>query len=114
MWEFFEFAADRYFLFDMQKDRIVDVVSSVKLNEKEENKVEVIDDIEKTIIYTKDKEQIVIEGGYLELGVIDTMKDLFVNFIGAIVFSIFGYLYVINRDKYKVLEKIIPKVKRDL
>ena len=113
MWEFFEFAADRYFLFDMQKDRVVDVISSVELNEKEENKVKVIDDIEKTIIYTKDKEQIVIEDGYLELGVIDTMKDLFVNFIGAIVFSIFGYLYVINRDKYKVLEKIIPKVKRD-
>ena len=61
MWEFFEFAADRYFLFDMQKDRVVDVVSSVELNEKEENKVKVIDDIEKTIIYTKDKEQIVIE-----------------------------------------------------
>ena len=114
MWEFFEFAADRYFLFDMQKDRVVDVISSVELNEKEENKVKVIDDKEKTIIYTKDKEQIVIEDGYLELGVIDTMKDLFVNFIGAIVFSIFEYLYVINRDKYKVLEKIIPKVKRDL
>lgn len=47
MWEFFEFAADRYFLFDMQKDRVVDVISSVELNEKEENKVKVIDDIEK-------------------------------------------------------------------
>ena len=113
MWEFFEFTADRYFLFDMQKDRIVDVVSSVELNEENENKTIIIDDIEKTIIYTKDNEQIVIEDGYLELGLIDTMKDLFVNFIGAAVFSIFGYLYVINREKYKGLEKIIPRVKRD-
>lgn len=113
MWEFFEFAADRYFLFDMQKDRVVDVVSSVSLNEKNENKVEIIDNIDKTIIYTKDNEQIVIEDGYLELGVIDTMKDLFVNFIGAVVFSIFGFLYIINREKYKGLEKIIPRVKRD-
>ena len=113
MWEFFEFTADRYFLFDMQKDRVVDVVSSVSLNDKNENKVEIIDNIDKTIIYTKDNEQIVIEDGYLELGVIDTMKDLFVNFIGAVVFSIFGFLYVINREKYKGLEKIIPRVKRD-
>lgn len=113
MWEFFEFAADRYFMFDMQKDRIVEKISSTKLNEENKNEVVIIDDIEKTIIYTKDNEQIVIENGYLELGVIDTMKDLFVNFIGAVVFSIFGYLYVINREKYKGLEKIIPRVKRD-
>ena len=69
--------------------------------------------IYKGIIYTKDNKSFVIEDGYLELGVIDTMKDLFVNFIGAVVFSIFGYLYVINREKYKGLESIIPRVKRD-
>jgi glyoxylase-like metal-dependent hydrolase (beta-lactamase superfamily II) len=83
------------------------------LNDEIKNEVVTIDDIEKTIIYTKDNKQIIIENGYLELGVIDTMKDLFVNFIGAVVFSIFGYLYVINREKYKGLEKIIPQVKRD-
>lgn len=113
MWEFFEFAADRYFLFDMQKDRVVNVISSVTLNEHQENKVEIVDNIDKTVIYTKDNDKIVIEGGYLELGIIDTMKDLFVNFIGAVVFSIFGYLYVINREKYKGLENVIPRVKRD-
>ena len=37
------------------------------------------------------------------------MKDLIVNFVGAVVFSIFGYLYVINRDKYKIAEKFMPK-----
>lgn len=113
MWEFFEFTADRYLSLDMQKDRVVEKISSTKLNDEIKNEVVTIDDIEKTIIYTKDNKQIIIENGYLELGVIDTMKDLFVNFIGAVVFSIFGYLYVINREKYKGLEKIIPKVKRD-
>lgn len=113
MWEFFEFTADRYLSLDMQKDRVVEKISSTKLNDEIKNEVVIIDDIEKTIIYTKDNKQIIIENGYLELGVIDTMKDLFVNFIGAVVFSIFGYLYVINREKYKGLEKIIPKVKRD-
>ena len=113
MWEFFEFAADRYLLTDMQKDRVVDVVSSVSLNEENKNKTVVIDEIEKTIIFTENNESIVIDNGYLELGGIDTMKDLFANFIGAVVFSIFGYLYVINREKYKGLEKVIPRLKRD-
>ena len=112
-WEFIEFAADRYLLLDMQKDRVVEKISSVELNKDNKNKPEVINDIEKTIIYTKDNKQIIIEGGYLELGIIDTMKDLFVNFIGATIFSIFGYLYVLNREKYKNLEKIIPRAKRN-
>ena len=112
-WEFIEFAADRYLLLDMQKDRVVEKISSVELNKDDKNKPEIINDIEKTIIYTKDNKQIIIEGGYLELGIIDTMKDLFVNFIGATIFSIFGYLYIINREKYKNLEKIIPRAKRN-
>ena len=113
LWEFFEFAADRYFLLDMQKDRIVQVVSSVELNKENKNIPIVIDDITKTEIYSKN-EKIVIDGGYLELGRNDTMKDLFVNFIGAIIFSTLGYLYVKDRDEYKILEKIIPKYKKDL
>ena len=112
LWEFFEFGVDRYFLKDMQKDRIVQVISSVKLNEENENIPIIIKDIDKTVIYSNDsKDQIVIEGGYLELGRNDTMKDLFVNFIGAIIFSAFGYLYVKNRDEYKILERFIPIAK---
>ena len=30
-------------------------------------------------------------GGYLDIGIIDTMEDLFVNFIGAVVFSVIAY-----------------------
>ena len=33
-------------------------------------------------------------GGYLDIGLLDTMNDLFVNFIGAVVFSVIGYFYV--------------------
>ncbi len=107
-WEFFEFAADRYFLLDMQKDRVVQTISSVELNENKENKPIIINDINKTEIHYKDNKTIVIEDGYLELGRNDTMKDLFVNFIGAIIFSILGFLYVKNRDEYKIIEKLIP------
>ena len=113
MWEFFEFAADRYLQQDMQKDRIVQVISSVKLNENNENKVVKLEDIYQTEIYTKNNQKIVIDGGYLELGCIDTMKDLFVNFIGATIFSILVYLYIKNRDGYKIVERFIPTPKRD-
>ena len=49
-------------------------------------------------------------GGYLDIGIIDTMKDLFVNFIGAVVFSILGYIYVKTRGKGKIASSFIPRV----
>lgn len=114
LWEFFEFGADQIFRYDMQKDRIVQEISTVELNPEGENKTVKVDNIEKTIIYTnKDGQisEIVIDGGYLDIGIIDTMKDLIVNFIGAVVFSILGYFYIHNRDRYKFAENFIP-VKR--
>ena len=49
----------------------------------------VVDNIEKTIIYTKDKE-VVIEGGYLDLGINDTMKDLMLDLAGAVAVATIG------------------------
>ena len=54
----------------------------------------------------------IIEEGYLELGLHDTIKDLFVNFIGAIVFSLLGYLYIKNRDGYRIAEVFIPRLRK--
>jgi hypothetical protein len=94
----------------MQKDRIVSKISSVKINPEGKNEPILINNIDKTIIYSNNNQNVtVIEGGYLELGIIDTMKDLFVNFIGAIVFSVLGYLYIKNRDSYKFAERFIVK-----
>ena len=111
VWEFFEFGMDYYLKFDMQKDRIVDSISSVYLDETKSNTPVIIDDIEKTIIYNAndngDIEEIIIDG-YLDIGIIDTMKDLLVNFIGAFTFSILGALYVSNREKYALASNFIP------
>lgn len=113
LWEFFEFSADYYFNTDMQKDRIVESISTVKLNPSGKNVPVTITDISKTKIYSDNEKKLtIIEGGYLELGLIDTMKDLFVNFIGALVFSAIGYLYIKNRDDYRFAEKFIPKLKK--
>ena len=108
LWEFFEFSADYFTKTDMQKDRIVSEISSVMLNKDNENIPIKVKDIERTEIYSKDGTITTIENGYLDIGLIDTMKDLFVNFIGAIVFSIIGFLHVQNREKYKFAEDFIP------
>lgn len=108
LWEFYEFTADYVFRFDTQKDRVVQSISSVELNPSQENVAMKVNEIERTEIYSKDGTVTTIENGYLDIGIIDTMKDLFVNFIGAIVFSIIGYLYVKNREKYKFTENFIP------
>ncbi len=115
LWEFAEFGADNFLKTDMQKDSIVTEISSVNLNPEKLNKSVVLDNIQKTEIYNIDddgKEKVTtIENGYLDIGLIDTMEDLFVNFIGAVVFSILGFLYIENRDKYKFAENFMPTKK---
>jgi len=109
-WEFAEFGVDNFLGKDMQKDKIVDHFQSVKINQTGENVPISLTEIDRTEVYNKLGDQIaVIEGGYLDIGLYDTMKDLLVNFIGAFVFSIMGYLYIKNREGYKFVEIIIPK-----
>lgn len=108
LWEFCEYGADRYFHTDTQKDTIVQEIYSVALNPEGKNKEIPVKGIDHTVIYDKDGNELaVIEGGYLDVGINDTMKDLFVNLIGAVVFSVLGYLYLVKRDKYAFVEKLI-------
>ena len=99
LWEFYEFTADSVLRTDMQKDRIIQSISSVELHPNGENIPIKVNDIEKTEIYSKDGTITTIKNGYLDIGIIDTMKDLFVNFIGAVVFSVIGFLYIKKQKK---------------
>ncbi len=110
-WEFFEYGADVFIRTDMQKDRIITSVSSVALNEKGENVPIVVKDIVKSEMITKDGDRVIVENGYLDIGLNDTMKDLLVNLIGATVFCTLGYIYIKNRDKNKsnFVKNFIPK-----
>ena len=112
LWEFFEYGADQFLNYDMQKDTIVQDISTVTLDPEGKNRVVTIDDINKTTIYSTTPDgqpkETNISGGYLDIGLKDTMGDLIVNFIGAIVFSIIGFFYIQNRDKYKFAENFIP------
>ena len=115
LWEFFEFGADTFIRTDMQKDRIITSISTVTLHSEGKNIPVKVNNINNTIInYTNqngNQENKIIEGGYLDIGIIDTMKDLLVNFVGAVVFSFIGYLYIKNRDKYKFAEEFMPKTR---
>ena len=93
IWEFFEFAMDQFFGMDMQKDTVVHIIRSVTLHPEGHNVPVVIEGITETVVQGQD----LGVGGYLDIGLIDTMADLLVNFIGAVVFSFFGYFYVKHR-----------------
>ena len=111
LWEFFEFSADHFFATDMQKDTIVHQINTVELDATKTNKVVKIKNIDDVIIVHSDgTEESLGLGGYLDIGIIDTMKDLFVNFIGAVVFSILGFIYVKTRGKGKIASSFIPRV----
>lgn len=107
MWEFFEFGMDRYFGMDMQKDTVVSHVTSVELNPEGKN-VPVTVPVESLVVNGEDWDL----GGYLDIGIIDTMKDLFVNFIGAVVFSIIGVFYIKGRGKGCFARRFIPAMKK--
>lgn len=116
VWEFFEFSMDYFTLTDMQKDFIVDTVSTISLNTENINVPIIISDIQNTTIRgVVDGKMVdtVIDGGYIDIGLIDTMKDLIVNCIGAIVFSIIGVFYIKGRGKGKIAKSFIPEMKED-
>ena len=100
VWEFYEYSMDKYLNLDIQKYRIVNKIATVYLDPNQSNKVILINDIKETHVITSNG-VIVIPDGYLELGLNDTMKDLMVNFLGAVVFSSIGYLYIKNRNKFR-------------
>ena len=65
------------------------------------------------IVHSDGSQEALGLGGYLDIGLIDTMKDLMVNFLGAVVFSIIGYFYVKEKGKGDFAAQFIPKVKRE-
>ena len=108
LWEFFEFSMDWFFHTDMQKDFFVNAIHTVSLNPDGLNIVEHIP-IESLTVNGED--WLSMYGGYLDIGLIDTMKDLFVNFIGAVVFSVIGFLYTKHRESGGFAAKFIPKIR---
>ena len=106
LWEFFEFGMDRLFHMDMQKDTVVSSITSVMLDPTNKNIPVTIDGIPSVTVNGQE----LGFGGYLDIGLYDTMEDLFVNFIGAVVFSTIGYFYIKHRGKGKLAKAFIPTI----
>ena len=104
LWEFFEFGMDRLFHMDMQKDTVVQSITSVMLDPTNRNIPVTLDGIHSVAVNGQD----LGFDGYLDIGLYDTMADLFVNFIGAVVFSTIGYFYIKQRGKGRLAKAFIP------
>ena len=106
VWEFFEYGMDVFFHTDMQKDTWINTIYSVSLNPEGRNVAQHVA-----------VDSVVVNGetwpGYLDIGLHDTMKDLFVNFVGAVIFSVIGALYIMGRGKGWFAKKFIPRLKVD-
>ena len=108
LWEFFEFGMDLLFGTDMQKDTVIHAIHTVTLDPTLSNKVVTIPDITDVAV---NGESLGL-GGYLDIGIIDTMKDLFVNFIGAVVFSLTGFFYARHKGRKKsAAQSFVPSKK---
>lgn len=110
LWEFYEFFMDTNFAMDTQKDTIIYNINSVLLNPENINVPFHIKNITSTIVNGNELNI----GGYLDIGLIDTMKDLIVNFIGAVTFSVIGYFYLKHKGKGVLVNSLVPSPKDDI
>lgn len=109
LWEFFEFGCDYFLGTDMQKDAVIHVIHTVMLDASRTNKAVTIPDITDVVVNGKSLGL----GGYLDIGLIDTMKDLLVNFIGAIIFSVIGFFYVKSHGRKRTAaQRFVPSPKQ--
>lgn len=97
LWEFFEFAMDAVFVWDMQKDAWLSSVNSVLLNPYGLNSA-----------VTVAPESVVVDGvtwpGLLDPGLRDTMSDLLINFLG----SVLAGLALLPRPRLQLLRGLMP------
>lgn len=105
IWEIFEFSMDTLYHFDMQKDTVIHSIHTVSLDPLKDNNCIAVTDIESVMVNGKELGL----GGYLDIGLLDTMYDLLVNFVGAFVFAVLGYGYVKYRDTKSFVNGLIPE-----
>lgn len=106
LWEFFEFAMDNIFLLDMQKDTVINRISSVMLDETNSSIPVIIRDIGPVSVNGRELGL----GGYMDIGLYDTMEDLFVNFIGALVFALIGFFSTRKGSAGKIAMQFVPRL----
>ena len=110
LWEIFEFCADYFLHTDMQKDTFRTELHSM-LASGGGGRVFHAENITKMEIWVADGSSFTLPG-YLDTGLVDTMKDLAVNLWGALAFCIIGYVYL-KRRRLALAARFIPRVRED-
>lgn len=105
VWEIFEYTVDCILVRDMQKDTIIQQITSVRLDPTHSNIPITIAGIEDVAV----NGEALGLGGYLDIGLHDTMGDLIVNMIGALVFSFIGFFQQKHQKKSKITAGFVPK-----
>lgn len=107
-WEFAEYTLDRMFGMDCQKDTVIHEIHSITLDPEGGNTMIDLDDIHEVTVdgYT------FCTDGYLDIGLYDTMDDLCLNCIGALVFCAIGY-YSLRHDEKKQFIKSLTVQKEE-
>ncbi len=113
VWEFFEFSMDSFFYLDMQKDFVVQDFGSVTLDPENMGTPIHVEGVADTVIHTADGQTYTVDGGYLDIGILDTMKDLLVNLAGALVFSIIGYSTLKFSRSSKVADSLMIRPREE-
>lgn len=101
IWEFIEFGCDTIFHMDMQNDYVVHRITSYNLGDIRKGEQKAIENITSVVVNGKDLGL----GGYLDIGLYDTMYDMLAAAIGAAVFCL---LCLIKKGKY--IAFAIPEV----
>ena len=108
-WEFFEFAMDYFFRMDMQKDTVIHNFASTYLDPTASNIAVQVRNIQSVAV----NGELLNIDGYLDIGLFDTMEDLFVNFVGALVFSFLGFFHMKHKGKSKIARQFIPVLREE-
>lgn len=101
LWEFTEYTADRLLGVDMQKDTIVSYINSEETTIDGVRTPLKMEGITTTTItgYIQGKPEEIVLDGYLDVGINDTMEDMFVNLVGAFIFSVLAAFYIKGRGE---------------
>lgn len=113
LWEFAECFADLFLGMDAQKDWVVNSFQTVKLDETNTNIAVPVTGVTDVILVLENGSQQALGlGGYLDIGIIDTMKDLAVNFVGAVVFSAIGFFQAKKKQREGLASLFVPYKKK--
>ena len=97
LWEFSEFGADTFLGMDMQDDTVITHINSYLLNEGV-GIAGSIENIEEVIV----NGQVLPVKGYIDIGLTDTILDMLLETMGAVVVAM---IYIASKGKFAVFKK---------